>query len=156
MKHFISLILILLVYTAFCQCNQYQIYESFGSTLSTQGGTWTATSMVAGTTPVRTGTHQLTFNGVNDAIRTPQIANPGVLTFWHRRSSNTTAWTLNVQTSPDGTAWTTRGTVTGPTTTWTLYTLDIGALGLTNVFIRLLDARASGTHERYVDDLGIT
>jgi hypothetical protein len=143
-------------FTAFSQCNQYLIYESFGSTLPTQGGTWTATSMVAGTTPVRTGTHQLTFNGVNDAIRTPQIAAPGVLTFWHRRSSNSTAWTLNVQTSPNGTTWTTRGSVTAPTTTWTQYSLNIGALGLTNVFIRLLDARGSGTHERYVDDLGLT
>ena len=143
-------------FTAFSQCNQYLIYESFGSTLPTQGGTWSATSMTAGTTPVRTGTHQLTFNGVNDAIRTPQIAAPGVLTFWHRRSSNSTAWTLNVQTSPDGTAWTTRGSVTAPTTTWTQYSLNIGALGLSNVFIRLLDARGSGTHERYVDDLGLT
>jgi hypothetical protein len=147
---------ILISFFTFSQCNQYQIYESFGSTVPTQGGTWTTTSMVAGTTPVRTGTHQLTFNGTNDAIRTPQIANPGILTFWQRRSSNTTAWTLNIQTSPNGTTWTTRGSVTGPTTTRTQYSLDIGALGLTNVFIRLLDARGSGTHERYVDDLGIT
>ncbi len=138
------------------QCDRYFLYESFNGSLPTQRGTWTATSMVYGTSPVRTGTHQLTFNGVNDAIRTPQIANPGVLTFWHRRSSNSTAWTLNVQTSPNGTTWTTRGSVTAPTTTWTQYSLNIGSLGLTNVFIRLLDGRASGTHERYVDDLGIT
>lgn len=147
---------ILISFFTFSQCNQYQIYESFNSTLPTQGGTWTATSIVYGTSPVRTGTHQLTFNGVNDAIRTPQIANPGVLTFWHRRSSNSTAWTLNVQTSPNGTTWTTRGSITAPTTTWAQYSLNIGSLGLTNVFIRLLDGRASGTHERYVDDLGIT
>lgn len=138
------------------QCNNYQIYESFTSTLPTQGGTWTANSMIAVTTPVRTGTHAIGFNGVGDWIRIPQIANPGVLTFWYRRSSNTTAWTLNVQTSPDGTTWTTRGTVTAPTTTYQQYTLNIGALGLTNVFIRLIDARGSGAHERYVEDLGLT
>lgn len=138
------------------QCNNYQIYESFTTTLPTQGGTWTANSMIVLTTPVRTGTHSIGFNAAGDWIRTPQIANPGVLSFWFRRSSNTTAWTLNVQTSPDGTTWTTRGSVTSPTTTYQQYTLNIGALGLTNVFIRLIDARASGAQERYVDDLGIT
>ncbi len=138
------------------QCNQYFLYESFSSALPTQKGTWTNTSVPYGTTPVRTGTNMLTFNGANDAIRTPLIANPGVLTFWYRRSSNTTAWTLNIQTSPNGTTWTTRGSITTVTATYQQYSLNIGALGLTNVYIRLIDARGSGTHERYVDDLGIT
>lgn len=138
------------------QCNNYQIYESFTSTLPTQGGTWTANSMIAVTTPVRTGTHAIGFNGSGDWIRLPQITNPGILSFWYRRSSNATAWTLNIQTSPDGTTWTTRGTVTAPTATYQQYSLNIGALGLTNMFIRLLDSRGSGAHERYVDDLSLT
>jgi hypothetical protein len=112
--------------------------------------------MITLTSPVRTGSNSVGFNGSGDWIRTPQIPNPGILSFWYRRSSNTTAWTLNVQTSPDGTTWTTRGSVSSPTTTYQQYTLNIGALGLTNVFIRLIDARASGAQERYVDDLGIT
>jgi hypothetical protein len=141
---------------AYTQCNQYQIYESFTSTVTTQGGTWAVNSMIAVTSPVRTGTHAIGFNGTGDWIRTPQIANPGVLTFWYRRSSNTTAWTLNIQTSPDGTTWTTRGSITTVTNAYAQYTLNIGALGLTNVFIRLLDARASGAHERYIDDFGLT
>lgn len=156
MKSFLILLFTLISFLGITQCNNYQIYESFTSTLPTQGGTWTANSMIVLTTPVRTGTHSIGFNGTGDWIRTPQIANPGVLSFWYRRSSNTTAWTLNVQTSPDGTTWTTRGSVTAPTTTYQQYTLNIGALGLTNVFIRLIDARASGAQERYVDDLGIT
>jgi len=138
------------------QCNQYLIYESFTSTLTTQGGTWGVNSILASTSPVRTGNYAAGFNGSGDWIRTPQIANPGILSFWYRRSTNTTAWTLNVQTSPDGTTWTTRGSVTAPTTTYQQYTLNIGALGLTNVFIRLIDARASGAQERYVDDLSLT
>jgi hypothetical protein len=138
------------------QCSTYQIYESFTSTLPTQGGTWTANSMIAVTTSVRTGTHAIGFNAAGDWIRTPQIANPGALTFWYRRSSNTTAWILNIQTSPDGTTWTTRGSITTVTATYAQYTLNIGALSLTNVFIRLIDARASGAHERYVEDLAIT
>jgi hypothetical protein len=152
------LILLIAVNPAFLfsQCEKYQIYESFTSTLPTQGGTWTANSMIAVTTPVRTGTHSIGFNGTGDWIRTPLITNPGVLSFWYRRSSNTTAWTLRIQTSPDGTTWTNRGSITAITATYQQYTLDIGALGLTNVYIRLLDARTSGAHERYVDDLGIT
>lgn len=112
--------------------------------------------MVSITLPVRTGTHAIGFNAVGDWIRTPQIANPGVLSFWYRRSSNTTAWTLNIQTSPDGTTWTTRASITTITATYTQYSFDIGALGLTNVFIRLRDSRASGSHERYIDDLALT
>jgi hypothetical protein len=157
MKSFLILLFNLISFIGITQCNQYLIYESFTSTLTTQGGTWGVNSILASTTPTRTGNHAAGFNGTGDWIRTPQIANPGVLSFWYRRSNNTTAWTLNVQTSPDGTTWTTRGTVTAPTTTYQQYTLNIGALGLTNVFIRLLDGRASsGAHERYVDDLGIT
>ena len=156
MKSFLILLFTLMSFIGITQCNQYLIYESFTSTLTTQGGTWGVNSILASTSPNRTGNYAAGFNGTGDWIRTPQIANPGVLSFWYRRSSNSTAWTLNVQTSPDGTTWTTRGTVTAPTTTYQQYTLNIGALGLTNVFIRLLDGRASGAHERYVDDLGIT
>lgn len=157
MKHLILIIFLLGISSIVTpQCNQYQIYESFTSTLPTQGGTWTANSMIAVTTPVRTGTHAIGFNGTGDWIRTPQIATPGVLSFWYRRSANATAWTLNVQTSPNGTTWTTRGTITSVTATYQQYTLNIGALGLTNVFIRLIDARASGAHERYIEDLAIT
>ena len=156
MKSFLILLFTLISFLGITQCNNYQIYESFTSTLPTQGGTWTSNSMIVLTTPVRTGTHSAGFNGSGDWIRTPQIANPGVLTFWYRRSSNTTAWVLNIQTSPDGTTWTTRGSITTVTTTYQQYTLNIGALSLTNVFIRLIDARASGAQERYIDDLAIT
>lgn len=156
MKSITTILFILIIYLGYSQCSTYQIYESFTSTLPTQGGTWTANSMIAVTTPVRTGTHAIGFNGAGDWIRIPQIANPGVLTFWYRRSANTTAWTLNIQTSPDGTTWTTRGSITTVTATYQQYTLNIGALGLTNVFIRLIDARGSGAHERYVEDLALT
>ena len=155
-KHIIFLLMIFISFTSRSQCNNYIIYESFTSTLPTQGGTWTANSMIAVTTPVRTGTHAIGFNGTGDWIRTPQISNPSILSFWYRRSANTTAWTLNIQTSPDGTTWTTRSTITTVTGTYTQYSLDLGSLGLTNVFIRFLDSRVSGAHERYIDDLSIT
>jgi len=154
---FLTLICVIgMITVSTSQCSTYQIYESFTSTLPTQGGTWTANSMITSTTSVRTGTHAIGFNGSGDWIRTPQITSPGVLTFWYRRSTNSTAWTLNIQTSPDATTWTTRGSITAVTTTYQQYTLNIGALSLTNVFIRLIDARVSGAQERYVDDLAIT
>ena len=156
MKTYAFIVMTLLTTYIYSQCNQYQIYESFTNTLTTQGGTWAVNSISASTSPTRTGSYALGFNANGDWIRTPLIANPGVLSFWYRRNTTTTAWTLNVQTSPNGTTWTTRGSVTSSTLTYQQYTLNIGALGLTNVYIRLIDARTSGTPLRYVDDLSIT
>ena len=140
------------------QCTQYQVYESFLSTLPTQGGTWSSTSVGAGSTvgTQRTGTYYLIFNAVGDIIRTPQIANPGVFSFYHKRSSTSSGGPqFTIETSPDNTTWTSRGTVT-PGASYAQYTLDLGALSLTNVYIRVRDTRTSGTAERYIDDMAWT
>jgi hypothetical protein len=151
-----SLILILWIHS-FSQCSRYQVYESFGTTsVPTQGGTWTQNSVITLTSPVKTGIRSIGFNGSGDWIRTPQIASPGILSFWYRRSANATAWNCVIETSPNGTTWTSRGTITSITTTYQQYSLNLGSLGLTNVYIRLRDARASGAHERYIDDLSWT
>lgn len=138
------------------QCSRYLIYESFSSSLPTQGGTWTSNSISSVTTPVRTGTYAAGFDATGDWISTPMVSNPGVLSFWYRRSNNSTAWVLNIQTSTNGTTWTTRGSITTVTTTYAQYSLDLESLGLSNVYVRLVDARSSGTHVRYVDDFSIT
>ena len=149
----------LTVALGYSQCNQYFIYESFSTALPTQQGTWINTSVLYGTTSstARTGANYLTFNALNDAIRLPQTTNPGVLTFYYRRSSTSTGTPkFSVETSPNGTTWTERLAVTTFSTTYALASVDIGALGLTNVHIRIIDKRASGTAERYIDDLGLT
>ena len=160
MKNLLFLICLLVqTNVAICQCSQYFIYESFSTTLPTQKGTWINTSVLYGTTAsiTRTGSNYLTFNALNDAIRLPQIANPGVLTFYYRRSSTTTGTPkFSVETSPDGTTWTERLAVTTFSTTYTLASVNLGALSLTNVHIRVIDKRASGTADRYIDDLGLT
>jgi hypothetical protein len=141
------------------QCNQYFIYESFSTSLPTQKGTWINTSVLYGTTAstTRTGANYLTFNALNDAIRLPQVASPGTLSFYYRRSSTSTGTPkFSVETSPDGTTWTERLAVTTFSTTYTLASVNLGALGLTNVHIRIIDKRASGSAERYIDDLGLT
>ena len=155
MKSFLVLLSIFLYFTTFSQCSQYAIYESFGATTTpTQGGTWTQNSVITLTSPVRTGIRAIGFNATGDWIRLPLATNPGTLSFWYRRSSNSTAWSCVIQTSPDNTTWTTRGTISSATTTYQQYSLNLSSL--TNVYIRIRDNRVSGTHERYIDDLGLT
>jgi hypothetical protein len=159
MKNVFMFIFTLLISFGYSQCNQYFIYESFSTALPTQQGTWINTSVLYGTTAAtaRTGANYLTFNALNDAIRLPQVSNPGVLTFYYRRSSTSTGTPkFSVETSPNGTTWTERLAVTTFSTTYALASVDIGALGLTNVHIRIIDKRASGTAERYIDNLGLT
>lgn len=157
MKLLVTIWFSLIVAFGYSQCTAYQAYESFGTAaLPTQGGTWAQNSMLSTTNGARTGVRSMAFNGSGDWIRTPQLASPSVLSFWYRRSTNTTAWTLIVETSPDNTTWTTRSTITNSTATYQQHTLNLGTLGLTNIFVRLRDARGSGAHERYVEDLSWT
>lgn len=159
MKIFFVFLFTLFSLFSFSQCNEYFIYESFSTSLPTQKGTWVNTSVPYGTTSstARTGSNYLTFNGLNDAIRLPQISNPGVLSFYYRRSSTSTGTPkFTVETSPDGTTWTERLSVTSFSTTYVLATVDLGTLGLTNIHIRIIDKRASGNAERYIDDLSLT
>jgi hypothetical protein len=158
-KSLYTLVLSLWASFGICQCSQYFIYESFSTVLPTQKGTWINTSVLYGTTSstARTGTNYLTFNAVNDAIRLPQVSNPGVLTFYYRRSSTSTGTPrFAVETSPNGTTWTERLSLTTFSTTYALASIDLGALGLSNIHIRIIDRRASGSAERYIDDLGLT
>ena len=139
------------------QCTTYQVYESFGAaTTPTQGGTWTQNSVITVTTPTRTGGRSMGFNATGDWIRTPQIVSPAVFSFWYRRSTNTTAWSCAIETSPNGTTWTSRGTITTITATYQRYTINLTALALSNVYIRVRDTRASGAQERYIDDMSWT
>ena len=159
MKSFLILVFTLTSFIGITQCNQYFIYESFSTVLPTQQGTWINTSVPYGTASAtaRTGSNYLTFNALNDAIRLPQISNPGVLSFYYRRSSTSTGTPrFEVETSPNGTTWTSRLVITSFTTSYQLATVNLSSLGLTNVHIRIIDKRASGGAERYIDDLSLT
>ena len=156
-KLFLILILCYTYFIAYSQCSKYQVYESFGTTtLTTQGGTWSTNSMITVTSPTRTGLRAIGFNGTGDWIRTPQIASPGIFSFWYRRSTNTTAWSCVIETSTNGTTWVSRGTISSITATYQQYTLNLSSLSLSNVFIRVRDTRASGSQERYIDDMSWT
>ena len=159
-----SIACLLLGQYAYSQCANYQLYEGFSTTLPTAGGSWAESSMTYDTSNPLTGNNHLTFNAVGDFIRTPLIANPKVLSFWYKRSTNANGTQqFTIETSPNNTAWTSRGTITGTTasgftTTYQQYTLDLAALAVTNVYIRIRDSRsgAAANAERYLDDLTLT
>ncbi|NCA22675.1 MAG: hypothetical protein EBS86_16270, partial [Crocinitomicaceae bacterium] len=162
-RNFVGLALVLAIvgYTNFSlgQCGPYQVYESFGTgSIPTQGGTWAATSMTYGnTSAARSGQYGIVFDAAGDIIQTPLISNPGIFSFWYRRTSTSTGTPqFTIETSPDGSTWTARGTIASFTTTFQQFSLDIGALSLTNIYIRIKDTRASGAASRYLDDLSWT
>jgi len=112
----------------------YLINESFEGTFPPDG--WTNNGFIQSSNNPRTGTKTLAANGANDAIYTLLLTNPETLSFWYKRSSNTTAWTLKVQTSTDATNWTDRGTISNATTTYQNFTLDLTSFS--NIYVNYL------------------
>lgn len=154
MKNIILTLSLLLVFAAgFAQT--YLINEGFESTTFPPTG-WTnsASGCIRTINNPKTGSACLGFNGFNDAIYTPQLANPNQLSFWYKRSSNTTAWTLNIQVSTDALTWNSIGTITNVSTTYQEFTYDLSSYA--NIYIRMLDQRPTGLAERYVDDFTVT
>ncbi|MBK8620354.1 MAG: hypothetical protein IPN79_00990 [Saprospiraceae bacterium] len=138
------------------QCPTYQVYESFSTSLPTQGGTWFNNGVVYSSNNPRSGARTMAFNGTGDFLRTPLLSNPKVFSFWYRRSSATDAFSLIVEYSSDDVTYTNLATLSSFTTTYQQYSVDLEALSLTNIYIRLRDNRASGSAERYIDDLAWT
>ncbi len=142
------------------QCPNFKVYESFLSTVPTQGGTWLGTNVtyLNSNTLSRTGNYSTVFDATADAIRTPIITNPDIFSFWYRRSTVSATHSFLVETSPDLVTWTTRGTpYTGTmNVTYSQYTINLGALGLTNVYVRIRDTRSSGLEGWYIDDVSWT
>ena len=86
---------------------------------------------------------------------TPALDNPTGITFMYKRSSNTTAWKLDVSVanSTDG-PWTSIGSVTDAGTTWNTFAGTISLTG--TVYVKFTDNRSSGNHERYIDFVQVT
>jgi hypothetical protein len=131
----------------------YLINEGFEGTTFPPTG-WTNNGCVQSGNSPRTGSKDLCFNGANDNIYTPKLVDPYILSFWYRRSSSSTAWTLNIQISTDASNWTSIGTITSVTKTYQEFTYNLSSYS--NIYIRLLDQRSTGNHERYVDDFTVT
>lgn len=102
------------------------------------------------------GSQGLVFNAVNDNVITPLIVNPQSLTFSKKRSSNTTAWTLNIEASTSTSGpWTSVYTTSTISTTCEFTTVDLSAYNTGSYYFRLIDQRTTGSHERTLDDIQI-
>ena len=87
---------------------------------------------------------------------TPRVAAPETLSYWYY-VGNDTEWIFVTQVSGDGETWTDVDTnrTEAAVIPAAEYTVDLG--GWSDVYIRLIDQRASGTAEaRYIDEITIT
>lgn len=152
-KPLFILLLLIAVGSAFAQT--YLVNEGFESTTFPPTG-WTNSTngCVRSINNPRTGSACLGFNGLNDAIYTPKLINPSQLSFYYRRSSTADSWTLRVQVSTDASNWATLNVITNASTGYQQYTRDLSTYS--NIYVRLLDQRSTGTAERYVDDFTVT
>jgi hypothetical protein len=129
------------------------IDEEFDASTSIPVG-WTTTNVAISTNNACTGSiNSAVFNGLNDALITPKLHDPEELKFLYLRSSNTTAWRLNVDYgfSTIG-PWTNLGFVDNAINTeCSPFAVDLSSL--TDIYIRFIDARGSGSNERYIDNV---
>ena len=145
---FVLFLIFILGLKASAQCSNFQQYESFANPLSLPVG-WLSNSISVGTNSPRTGDNQLNFDGVGDFITTPIIANPGIFSFWYARNGQPGGSPqYTVETSPNNATWTTRGTTGTFNTTYNQFTLNLGALSLTNVYVRIRDTRGNSNEVR--------
>ena len=119
--------------------------------------TWTksASNVAAATGKGGDGDGCVAFKAANVYLMTPALNNPTGISFMYKRSSNTTAWELDVSVanSTDG-PWTSIGSVTDAGTTWQTFSGTISLTG--TVYVKFTDNRSSGSHERYIDLVQVT
>lgn len=132
---------------------QNLINESFSSSLPSG---WTSVGSPIFNSTTACAGNSLGFNGSGDGAITPLLTKPNKLDFNLKRSSNTTAWEMKVQrsTSTSG-PWTDITTLSTITANCDAQT-QIDLSSFTDIYIRFIDTRASGTHERSVDDVVVS
>ena len=127
-----------------------QTTEAFEGTVVP--ATWVNSGCFTTTNNFCGGARSCAFNGVGDFVITPLIVSGTTISFDYKRSGNTTAWSLEVESAASTSGpWTSVGTVSSATTTCQNASFSIPA----NVYIRFRDARAAGTHERYIDNITV-
>ena len=98
------------------------------------------------------------FKGKNKYLQTPELADPGVLT-WHYATTGTDTWSYCVVCSTDpafgsGIVKSNSYTVSAAVTKAESESLDLQ--GAENVYVRWTDTRPSGTHNRYISAVSVT
>lgn len=149
-KNLILLLLLLSAFGSHAQQCSYLINERFANTsTSTFSPNWTSSGLY-----VPSGTGYMGVDGNGDWLRTPLLTTPGNLEFTYYKNSSG-AWIFNVQVSTNGTSWTTVQTVNVASgtnsTSWIPVTVSLGAYS--NIYVRFLDGRGSGSAVRYFTNI---
>lgn len=131
------------------------LFEGFEGASPPSG--WTYSSITQNTNNPRTGSYSAIFNGNNDEMISPMIATPGTLSFWYKRSGTapgSPAFLVYYGSSTTG-PWTQIGsTIASFSTTYQEFTADLSSQS--NIYIRILHTRSSGTNEIYLDDFSVS
>lgn len=149
--------ILIIFYFIISFCNTYAvdiINEGFENSAPPAIG-WTQNSTVHSINNPRSGPRSLAFNGSGDYVITPLLVNPDSLSFWYKRSSNTTAWSVSIEIlNTSNVVIATLTSITSASTTYANYYADLSSY--TNIKIKITDTRSSGAHERYIDDFRVT
>lgn len=136
-----------------------QINENFDGTVT--GWSFSGASATAG--QICSGTKSILYTASGQFAITPSILNPNKLNCNIKRSTNTTAWSVDVQISTASPAsqtsgpWTTIATIgsTVLVTCSAITEIDLSSYsGLR--YVRFVDTRASGAVQRGLDDVSIS
>jgi hypothetical protein len=140
----------LVMFGFFFNITNAQSTEGFEN--STFPTSWINNGCFIATVNACSGSRILAFNAAGDNVITPLIVMGGTISFDYRRSSNTTAWSLDVAYSSSSSGpWTPLGTISNATTTCQNISYSIP----NNVYVRFNDTRSSGTNDRYIDDVTV-
>ncbi|MCO5231481.1 MAG: GEVED domain-containing protein [Chitinophagales bacterium] len=134
---------------------QYLINENFDASTSPPSG-WSFFGATVQTNNPKSPLHSVAFAAKNHYIITPLLANPETLEFYYRRSSTAPTspkFTIQISTSTSG-PWTNIGSITTFTTSYTAFTYDLSSYS--NIYVRVLDERATGANQLYIDDFSVT
>lgn len=136
-----------------------QINENFDGTVTG----WSFSGASATTGQICSGTKSILYTASGQFAITPSISNPNKLNCNIKRSTNTTAWSVDVQISSASPAsqtsgpWTTIATIgsTVLVTCSAINEIDLSSYsGLR--YVRFVDTRASGAVQRGLDDVSIS
>ena len=135
------------------------ISENFDGTLTG----WSLSGVTSGTGQNCSGANALQFSGLSQYAITPAITNPNILNCNIKRSTNTTAWSVDVQISSASPIsqtsgpWTTVTTIGSSVSNTCAAITAIDLSSYTGIrYIRFIDTRVSGAHARGIDDVVIT
>lgn len=134
------------------------INESFEG--NTFPDTWTKSSDVSVVSGKGgDGTKSIAFKATGAYLISPAVNNPSAISFNYKRSSNSTAWGLDISyaSSKDATEtdWVNIGSISSASDSWQNFHAAIKNVSGT-VYIRIKDTRSTGTNERYVDLIQVT